>query len=57
MNTDHIKAGNTVNHSNFGLVRIVAVETRGVLVLQTFGREGFRTTREIRVAKRDLSAA
>lgn len=52
--TAKITEGATMNHSWIGIVRVIAVEKRGVLVAVTTGREGFRTTREERVAKRDL---
>jgi hypothetical protein len=52
-----IEVGKTYDHSNFGSVRVIAVTPRGVLVIQTFGRDGNKQTVEHRVAKRDLYEA
>lgn len=48
-------SGQKVQHCNFGEVTVICVERKGVLVRQTYGREGNRTTREISVAAKDLS--
>lgn len=53
----NIQPGQNLEHCNFGLVRVIQVTKRGVIVLQTAGREGFRRTTEHRVAKRDLYTA
>ena len=49
-----VQSGKTYEHSNLGAVRVIEVASRGVIVLQTTGRDGQKSTAQHRVAKRDL---
>ena len=53
----NIKAGDSLEHCNLGQVRVLQVTTKGVIVLQTAGRDEAKRTTEHRVAKRDLYSA
>jgi len=50
----NIETGKTYNHSNLVEVRVIQVQQRGVIVLQTVGREGMKYTVEHKVRKADL---
>lgn len=54
MNKAQITTGQTLQHCNFGEVRVLQVMSRGILVAQTTGREGNKQTVEHVVAARDL---
>lgn len=56
MNRSSIKTGQKVQHANYGEVSVICVMAKGVLVKQTYGREGNKTTRELTVAAKDLTA-
>jgi len=54
MTKAQITTGQTLQHCNFGEVRVLQVMARGILVAQTTGREGNKQTVEHVVASRDL---
>ena len=54
MNKANIKTGMTLQHCNYGTVRVLEVKTRGVMVAATTGREGYKVTNEYTVTAADL---